>query len=192
MGASSNCHDSLTLQPQICSVKYTTFFGFLTGCYTTIAAGYKGVTWYTYFGDYYPYAPISKLDAKTPTWVALQAVNNQVATLAPTLSRLTSTGVYFSSPAIVNDLPLLPGNTVASVNCPNPVMVGEFEGEKGGHFAMIVNLSLTSSAPVTLKTVRADKPISIISAMDGAVSPFDNKAGVWLPPGQGMLLVVGN
>src|SRR5262249_44872991 len=28
--------------------------------YTTLGAGYRGVTWYTYFGDGYAYAPLSK------------------------------------------------------------------------------------------------------------------------------------
>jgi hypothetical protein len=159
--------------------------------YTTLAAGYRGVTWYTYFGDFYPYAPLAKSGGKTPTWAALQAVNRQVAALAPVLSHLASTGVYFSAPAPAENLPRLPGQLVKSVTCANPVMVGEFKHENGERYAMIVNLSLEHSAAFTLETQSPGRPISLISATDGSVSSFDAKAGYWLTAGQGVLLDLG-
>ena len=76
--------------------------------YTTLAAGYRGVTWYTYFGDGYPYAPLAKSGEKTATWGALQDVNHQVAMLAPIMSHLKSTGVFFTQPLPADGLPLLP------------------------------------------------------------------------------------
>lgn len=163
----------------------------LVQAYTTLAAGYRGVTWYTYFGDFYPYAPLDKDGYKTPTWAALQEVNRQVATLAPVMSRLTSTGVYFSAPAPVKDLPLLPGQFIESVTCSNPVMVGEFTHENGDHYAMIVNLSTSQSAQFTLHTNPSVNAIQMVSAADGSVRPFDAKAGLWLTPGQGVLLDLG-
>jgi hypothetical protein len=159
--------------------------------YTTLAAGYRGVTWYTYFGDFYPYAPLAKSGEKTPTWAALQEVNRQVATLAPVMSRLTSTGVYFSAPAPADNLPLLPGELIDSVTCSNPVMVGEFKDENGTHYAMIVNLSVERSALFTLKTKMPDQAIRMVSAADGTLRPFDAKAGLWLTAGQGVLLELG-
>ena len=160
--------------------------------FTTLAAGYRGVTWYTYFGDFYPYAPLAKSGEKTPTWAWLQEVNRQVATLAPVMSRLASTGVYFSDPPPAGKLPLLPGNLVESVTCPCPVMVGEFKHQNGRAYAMVVNLSLEKSAAFTLKTKSSEEPISIVSAMDGSISPFNYKDGLWLTAGQGVLLVLGH
>lgn len=159
--------------------------------YTTLAAGYRGVTWYTYFGDGYPYAPIAKSGGKTLTWGYLQEVNRQVAALAPVMSRLTSTGVFFSAPPVAEHLPLLPGNLIESVACPSPVMVGEFQHENGERYAMVVNLSLEKSAPFTLKTKMPGQSLGIVSAVDGTVSAFDSKAGLWLIAGQGILLALG-
>lgn len=159
--------------------------------YTTLAAGYRGVTWYTYFGDFYPYAPLSKAGDKTPTWWALQEANRQVATLAPVMSRLTSTGIYYSAPAPVDGFPLLPGELVDSVKSANPVMVGEFTDESGGRYTMIVNLSVDRSTFVTLKLKTPDESVQMISSADGSIQPFDAKAGYWLTAGQGMLLKLG-
>ena len=117
----------------------------------------------------------------------LQEVNRQVAALAPVMSRLTSTGVFFSAPAPAENLPLLPGRLVHSVDCANPVMVGEFEAQDGKRYAMVVNLSVERSAPFTLKTVRPLKVVSILWA-EGTVVPFDAKTGLWLTAGQGVLL----
>jgi hypothetical protein len=158
---------------------------------TTLAAGYRGVTWYTYFGDFYPYAPLAKSGEKTPTWASLQEVNRQVATLAQVMSRLTSTGVYFTAPAPAENLPLLPGRLIESVACSSPIMVGEFQHQNGDRYAMIVNLSLEKSAEITLKTNPLERTIRIVSAADGSVSPFDGKAGMWLTAGQGVLLELG-
>jgi len=159
--------------------------------YTTLAAGCRGVTWYTYFGDFYPYAPLAKSGEKTPTWASLQTVNHQVATLAPVMSHLTSTGVFFTAPAPAEDLPLLPGELIESVTCSNPVMVGEFRHENGDRYAMIVNLSTERSAEFTLKANPPGKTLLIVSAVDGSVHPFDAKTGMWLTAGQGVLLDFG-
>jgi hypothetical protein len=159
--------------------------------YSTLAAGYRGVTWYTYFGDNYPYAPISKSGEKTLTWSWLNTVNHQVATLAPVMSRLTSTGVFFSDPPPAADLPRLPGDIVESVASSSPVMVGEFKHQNGGAYVMVVNLSLEKSIHFTLKTKSPEQPISIVSAIDGSFSPFNQKGGLWLAAGQGVLLVLG-
>jgi len=99
--------------------------------YTTLASGYRGVTWYNYFGPGYRYTAIDSSDAKTLTWVYLQQINARVAALAPVMSRLTSTGVFFTSPAPVDGLPVLPGGLVAGVTCSMPVMVGEFRHTNG-------------------------------------------------------------
>jgi hypothetical protein len=155
--------------------------------YTTLAAGYRGVTWYTYFGDY-PYAPIDKLGDKTPTWDALREVNHEAAVLAPVMSGLESTGVYFSAPVPAANLPALPGKIIQSVSGAAPVMVGEFQDAAGARYAMIVNLSLEKSASLSIKTEVPPERIGLVSSADGSVARFDSNAGLWLSAGQGVLL----
>jgi hypothetical protein len=159
--------------------------------YTTLAAGYRGVTWYNYFGPGYKYTAIDSAGRKTLTWIYLRDVNSQIAALAPVMSRLTSTGVFFSAPGPVDSLPLLPGNLVETVTCPTPVMVGEFKHSNGDSYVMVVNLSLERSAKFTLKTTQPCDSIKIVSAVDGSLSEFDQKGGLWLVAGQGALLALG-
>jgi hypothetical protein len=157
--------------------------------YTTLAAGYRGVSWYNYYGPGYQYTPINASGGKSLSWVYLQQVNAQVAALAPVMSRLSSTGVFFSAPAPVADLPLLPGGVVEAVTCSTPVMVGEFKHENGDAYAMVVNLSLQKSARFTVQT--RGGAIQIVSPVDGTLSAYDQKEGLWLTAGQGTLLRLG-
>ena len=159
--------------------------------YTTLAAGYRGVTWYNYYGPGYQYTAIDPAGRKTLTWIYLRDINSQIAALAPVMSRLTSTGVFFSAPAPVDNLPLLPGKLVETVTCPTPVMVGEFRRSNGDAYVMIVNLSLERSAKFTLATRQPWNAIKIVSAVDGSLSAFDPKNGLWLVAGQGVLLALG-
>jgi hypothetical protein len=158
--------------------------------YTTLAAGYRGVTWFNYYGPRYHYMPIDPAGKRTLSWLYLRDVNAQVAALAPVMSRLSSTGVFFSAPAPVENLPLLPGKLVEAVTCPTPVMVGEFRHASGQAYVMVVNLSLERSAKFTLATRQPHAAIKLVSAMDGSFSPFDPKDGLWLVAGQGALLAL--
>jgi hypothetical protein len=159
--------------------------------YTSLAAGSRGVAWFTYYEHGYHYAPVDAAGRKTLTWAWLREVNREVATLAPVLSRLTSTGVYFSKPNKSGKQPELPGKLIESIECAEPLMIGEFEGDSGAGYAMIVNLSLERSAKFKPKTVRPDSAPEIVSAMDGSLSAYDAKQGLWLTAGQGVLLRFG-
>lgn len=158
--------------------------------YTTLAAGYRGLTWFTYYQRGYHYAPIDSTGRKTQTWAWLKEINRQVATLAPVMSRLSSTGVFFTTPVPAPNLPSLPGTLVESVTCATPVMVGEFKDPAGKLYVMVVNLSLEKSAKFNLKTIQSIESLQIVSAMDGDLSPFDQKEGCWLTAGQGVLLAL--
>ncbi|HWX18378.1 MAG TPA: hypothetical protein VN578_00600 [Candidatus Binatia bacterium] len=164
----------------------------LLQAYTTLAAGFRGVTWYTFYGRGYQYAPIDAAGNKTPTWSCLREVNRQVAALAPVLCRLSSTGVFFSSPPVVDGLPLLPGQVIDTVTCSSPLMVGEFKGRDAETYALLVNLNLEHSANLSLKTKSSGANLKLVSAVDGALLSFEiAKDGFWLMPGQGILLKVG-
>ncbi len=166
--------------------------------YTTMAAGARGLTWFKYQQGGYAYAPVDNAGQKTETWRYLQLINRQVRTLGPMLTRLRSTGVYFTAPAADKSLPLLPGRVVKAVRATSSlrglgaatssVMVGEFTDGAGADYVMLVNLSLERSANVKFETAKDYETRQVISAEDGRLSPLDAQRGHWLTPGQGMLV----
>jgi hypothetical protein len=163
----------------------------LLQAYTTLAAGGRGLSWYTYYSGGYPYAPIDDSGNRSLTWHWLQEVNRQVSVLGPTMNRLRSTGVYFSAPPPADGLPTLPGRAVTAVESDASLMVGEFKGSEDVDFVMIVNLSLEKSTKIVIKTAPDLKDIKIVSAEDGSLVPMDNQAGLWLVAGQGVLIRLG-
>ncbi len=169
--------------------------------YTTLAAGGRGLAWYTYSDRGYGYAPVSASGHLTETWQYLRMVNAQVKTLGPLMMKLESTGVFFTEPP-VEGMPLLPGRLIRTLKSQSslkgysqiqpPLMLGEFKSQDGRDYVMIVNLSLERSANVTFETAGAARPAEVISAVDASASPFDEKNGQWLAPGQGVLLRLRN
>ena len=159
--------------------------------YTTLAAGFRGVTWYTYYARGYKYSPIDLDGKRTLTWTSLQEVNRQVSTLAPVLGRLTSTGIFFTDPVPASGLPTLPGRVVVSITSSAPMMLGEFRSAQGEDYFMLVNLSLERSASYSLATKNRGDALEEVSAVDAAPRPFAaSKDGFWLTAGQGVLIRV--
>lgn len=156
----------------------------LVQAYTTLAAGSRGLTWFTYDAGRYEHAPIDKAGKRTATWSYLKTVNAQVQVLKPILARLRSTGVYFSAPP-AGRLPRLPGKIVRSIRSPTLVMVGELAGAQGERYALVVNLSLARSAKVVVEA-RA-RSIRRVSPVDRSLAPLA-AGSLWLPAGQGALL----
>ena len=54
----------------------------LLQAYVSLAAGARGLTWYTYYGGDYEYAPVDKTGHRTATWSYLRMVNEQVRALS--------------------------------------------------------------------------------------------------------------
>jgi hypothetical protein len=154
--------------------------------YTSLAAGARGLTWFTYYAGVYEHAPINRAGNRTASWSYLRTVNRQVQTLKPVLRRLRSTGVYFTSPPPADGLPRLPGRLITSVSSPTQVMVGELAGENGAMYAMVVNLSLTRSAKVLVKAKA--KSIRRVSPVDRSLIPLADDGSLLLRAGQGALL----
>ena len=155
--------------------------------YTTLAAGGRGVSWYTYYGGGYSYAPVDSTDYLTLTWHSLREVNRQIAVIGPVMNRLTSTGVFFTPPPPADGLPVLPGKLVSEAVSDAPMMTGEFTDETGAGYVMAVNLSLERSARFSLKP-GAPRTLEFLSAEDGSWRPMDSSAGLWLTAGQGVLV----
>jgi hypothetical protein len=156
--------------------------------YTTLAAGGRGVTWYTYISRGYGYAPIDAKGSRTVTWTYLQMVNRQLRTLGPLMNHLQSTGVYFTAPGPVDAAPVLPGRLITAAHADVPMMVGEFASTTGEPYAMVVNLSLARSARVVLGFAGPYRQASVLSAEDASELPMDDGNAYWLVAGQGMLL----
>jgi len=177
--------------------------------YTSIAAGAGGVRWFTYWQSGYDYAPINENEQRTNTWYALREVNRHLSILGPIVKNLQSTGVYFTDSTIDPSLPLLPGKIVQEVTCDEPLMIGEFESEKGNRYVMVVNISLERSARFILKTDTENERLfvvsigenppyfrEIITAEARRPVPINNpehaarskEKAYWLPAGQGVLI----
>ena len=164
--------------------------------YTTLAAGGTGVGWFTYYGLSYGYAPIDgTTQKKTPTWYALRSVNEQLRAIGPLMNPLRSVGVYGQWPDKTEpELPPLPGTYVQSVTLLEgiaPVMVGEFEDESATPHVMLVNLSLERSVKLAPSLTDKHGVTSHASVDDGQFHDLNAAAGVWLPPGRGILFRLG-
>jgi len=160
--------------------------------YTTLAAGAGGIRWYTYHGQAYGYNPIDKNENKTLTWRYLQEVNRQLSVLGPVMKKLTSTGLYFTSPAPDSSLPVLPGNWVQKIETDAPMMVGEFVSATGTKYVMVVNLSLERSAKFDIKTkIDQEKIWTLNVGENGELVQARHKDGIWLTAGQGILIKCG-
>jgi len=166
--------------------------------YTTLAAGARGITWYRYDQGGYAYAPIDSAGNRTDTWNYLRMVNQQIKVLGPIMNRLKTTGIFFTNPPSLEELPPLPGRVVEAVeSCTSlkgysdakpQIMVGEFRGEDGCDYVMLVNLSMEKSANIKLKTRNTYSARECISSQTGLASPLDEENGHWLVPGQGVLI----
>lgn len=172
--------------------KYTTIpspANLLMQAYTSLAAGAKGLTWYTYYSGRYGYAPVDENGRLTASWSYLKMVNDQVKIIGPMMLRLRSTGVFATSPSPVKEIPELPGKLVEKVECPAPILVGEFDGPGGEKWAMLVNQSLRDSVKPTITwTSEAGQNVQVVSPADGSLAPLAKDNSLWLPAGQGVLL----
>src|ERR1051325_782471 len=160
--------------------------------YTTLAAGFRGVTWYTYYDRGYKFAPVNIEGKRSLTWESLQEVNRQVSRLAPVLSRLSSTGIYFTAPPPGTGLPTLPGRLVGTVTSSTPMMLGEFKSPDRDDYIMVVNLSLQRSGNFSLASRKPPDFLQEVSTIDGALRTYaPGQDGFWLTAGQGVLLKLG-
>jgi hypothetical protein len=156
--------------------------------YTTLAAGGRGVSWYTYLNYGYAHSPLDVTGNKTPTWRYLQMVNHHLKVVGPVMNGLTSTGLFFTPPAPVDALPVLPGSIVKEVQSDAPIMIGEFSVPNGARYAMAVNLSLERSTKVVLRARDDLRAMQSLSPEDGRWLPLEPESGTWLVAGQGVLI----
>ena len=161
--------------------------------YTSLAAGARGLSWYRYYNGHSVRAPIDHADNnnRSLTWYWLQNVNRQVLTLAPTLLKLTSTGVHLTTGDTGDGASEVPGRLVRKLQSEAPMMIGEFKHEDGADYVMVVNVNLQSSAHFTIETVDHYDDIRIIPSVEHRAELPPLVPGHWLVPGQGVLIKLG-
>jgi hypothetical protein len=169
--------------------------------YATMAYGGRGIQYFTYFSPEignYRLGAIDQFGNRTATWDMLRRINNQIHTLAPTLVRLRSTGVYHSPDVPEQAQPLAASSLIESVEMTQrlvraPVagrfLIGEFEDAGGRPYFMIVNKDLKDSFQFRIHLRQAGHKLIRISPYSGEEQAFGREMD-WLAPGAGILFRV--
>ncbi len=165
--------------------------------YSTLAYGGRGIQYFTYVtpevGNY-RLGPLDPFGHRTPTWDMLRRVNLEIHALAPWLDRLTSTGVYHSSPVPEGSRPMSGSRWVEQVTASTAdpsvaarYLLGEFKGEDGKPYLMLVNRDLSRSMHFSIKLKQPDLHIKRISPFTSLEEDFGGEMD-FLAPGAGILL----
>ena len=172
--------------------------------YTSLAAGCNALSWFIYMqvADF-TYAPLDPAGNRSLSWLYTKTINQQIQTVGTFLTKFESTGVWFSDPAPVSDLPRNPGTLVADLTLswsamaePNEitdtpqVMVGEFRSKEDSRRAvMIVNLNFGRSVKVDFRALDGYR---VAGAFNPVAIKIDERpeTGWWILPGHGTLFLL--
>jgi hypothetical protein len=165
--------------------------------YSTLAYGGRGIQYYTYVtpGDgNYRLGALDPFGHRTPTWDMLRRVNLEIHALAPWLDRLTSTGVFHSDPVPEGAQPMSGSRwveqvivTTADKSVAARYLLGEFKGEDGRPYLMLVNRDLSHSLNFSIKLKQPQMHLKRISPYTSQEEDFGGETD-WLAPGAGILL----
>jgi len=165
--------------------------------YATMAHGGRGMQYFSYFtwaNGNYRLGPIDQFGNKTPSWDMIRRVNNEIHVLAPTLKKLTSTGVYHYPLVPPRCHPLSDSKLIKSVEMTQryvvpPVqgrfLIGEFEDNQERPYFMLVNKDLGESFRYRIELKEPGKLIHI-SPYSGNEENFGREMD-WVAPGAGHL-----
>ena len=120
----------------------------------------------------------------------MQQVNRELSIVGPIMNHLNSTGVFFTKPSPVNNLPMLPGKLIRKIETATPLMVGEFQHDDGTNYAMIVNLSLRESTNIKIEKTNPSGKIEIVFSGNDTSNPSYEDLDLTLLSGQGVLLKI--
>ena len=165
--------------------------------YSTLAYGGRGIQYFTYVtpgSGNYRLGALDPFGHRTPTWDMLRRVNLEIQALAPWLGRLTSTGAYHSDPVPEGSQPMSGSHWVEHVTALTAdksvaarYLLGEFKGEDGRPYLMLVNRDLAHSIHFSIKLKQPHLHIKRISPYTSQEEDFGGELG-WLAPGAGILL----
>ena len=168
--------------------------------YSTLAYGGRCIQYFTYFtpsiGNY-RLGAIDQFGNRTQTWGMLQRINNEIHALAPTMTKLRSTGVYHYPDVPEQNTGLAASRLIKSVEMSQRYvrppagarfLIGEFEDAQGRPYCLIVNKDLAQSFRFRVELKREGK-LMRTSPYSGREEPFGREMD-WLAPGAGVLLRV--
>jgi len=169
--------------------------------YSTLAYGGRGIQYFTYLAPAignFRLAAVDQFGNRTSTWDMLRRINNQIHTLAPTLIRLHSTGVFHYPNVPEQGQPLSASRLIDSVETTQRyvvppvagrILVGEFEDDARRPYFLIVNKDLNNSFEFRVRLKQDGRKLIHISPYSGREEPFGREMD-WLAPGAGMLFRV--
>jgi hypothetical protein len=165
--------------------------------YSTLAYGGRGIQYFTYVTPEVGNYRLGALDPfghRTPTWDMLRRVNLEIQALAPWLIRLTSSGVYHSDPVPEGSRPMSGSRWVEQVSASTAdksvaarYLLGEFKGDDGRPYLMLVNRDLAHSIRFSIKLKQPHLHIKRISPYTSQEEDFVGEMD-FLAPGAGILL----
>lgn len=165
--------------------------GFRFQVFTTLAAGARGISYFTYLAPLtgnYRLAPVDQFGHKTRTWDMLRDVNLQIHALVPTLIKLKSVGVFHHGGGPKGSRGLAESKLVAEILADRHLFVGEFEDGQGKPYVLVVNADLHKSTYLQIKFKKPGE-IAHINNYTGQATGWGGEDN-WLAPGQGALLTV--
>jgi len=115
----------------------------------------------------------------------MRNVNLQLHRIVPTYLKLKSVNVFHHPNVPDGCKGIASARLVASV-AGGEMLVGEFEDESGGSWAMVVNKDLHRSTPFDIR-FKMEGTIHMINPYTGSENTWAGEHN-WLAPGQGMLL----
>ncbi|MBI4877493.1 MAG: hypothetical protein HY822_22925 [Acidobacteria bacterium] len=169
--------------------------------YATLAYGGRGIQYFTYYTPHngnYRLGAVDQFGNRTATWDALRRINLQIHALAPTVTKLRSTGVYHYPDVPEYGKPLAQSKLVRSVSMLQryvrpPVqgrfLIGEFEDGQGRPYFMIVNKDLNNSFQFAVELRESGRKLLRICNYSGQEEEFGREMD-WLAPGAGILFRV--
>jgi hypothetical protein len=167
--------------------------------YATLAYGGRGIQYFTYFAPEignYRLAAIDQFGNRTTTWERLRRINLEIQALAPTMTKLHSTGVYHYPDVPDQAKHLAASKLVRSIEMTQryvkpPVagrfLVGELADDQGRPYVLVVNKDLNNSFQFRLHLPNENAKLIRISPYSGREEPFGGEMD-WLAPGAGVLL----
>lgn len=159
--------------------------------YTSLAYGVRGIGWFTYTGrdrGNYHSTAIDLFGHRTRTFDLLRNANLQLHRLAPIYAALKSVGVFHHPVIPQGCVGIDASKFVDDIRGTGPFVVGEFEDAQGRPAILVVNRDMQHSTQVAV-VLKAKSAMQRVSSFTGQIRPFGAEDD-WLPPGQGILLLL--
>ncbi len=173
-----------------------TFENLLAEANTSLAAGSRTISWFTYFGrSGYFCAPVddtTEEDIRTPTWYLIKEINRHIISYGRELENMEYCGMYFTdTDSIPRAKSISEADCIESIEADCPCVVGVYRQSDGRPAVFAVNISLNRPTRINLKikgglgqvwNIEQNIFRSPLLSVGNASSPL------WLAPGDAVLM----